>query len=221
MVALGGNALAPPGGQTTIADQFKHARKSMTAVVRMAKEGWRIVIVHGNGPQVGNALLRNELARDRVEPLPLGVLVAVTAGWIGYMLQQSLQNALTDAGVYRDVLTVITQTVVHVDDRKTPEATKPIGLALSRDEVADLVRRGISVQKDASGRARRLVPSPVPQDVVEARAIRELVTGGKIVVAAGGGGAPVYYDRPPPSGRGRCGGRQGPSGGNPGPVPEC
>ncbi len=196
VIALGGNALAPPGERATIVDQFRHARESLAAVVEMAADGWRIVVVHGNGPQVGNALLRNELARDRLEPLPLGVLVAVTAGWIGYMLQQSLQNAFIAAGVNRDVLTVITQTVVDLNDPKTTEPTKPIGLALSPEEVADFAKRGIPVQEDKSGRVRRLVPSPVPQDIVEAAAIRELVDAGKIVIAAGGGGAPVYYDRP-------------------------
>ncbi len=196
VVALGGNALAPPGEKTTIGDQFRHARDSLAAVVRMAKDGWCIVVVHGNGPQVGNALLTNELARDKVEPLPLGVLVAVTAGWIGYMLQQSLQNALAIAGVQRDVLTVITQTVVDRDEPATSRATKPIGYALSQEEILDFVQRGIPVQEDRAGRTRRVVPSPVPTDIVEAGPVRELVAAGKIVIAAGGGGAPVFYDRP-------------------------
>jgi len=88
-VALGGNALAPPGKRASIDEQFGHARSSVVPLVELARHGWRMAIVHGNGPQVGDALVRNELARDLVEPLPLGVLVAATAGWIGYMLQQS------------------------------------------------------------------------------------------------------------------------------------
>ena len=97
VLALGGNALARAGEPPTIANQFRHARESMAPVVELARAGWRIVLVHGNGPQVGDELARNEAARRLVEPLPLGVLVAETAGWIGYMLQQSLQNALAAA----------------------------------------------------------------------------------------------------------------------------
>lgn len=194
VVALGGNALAPPGERATIHDQFRHTRESLAAIVQLAAQGWRIAIVHGNGPQVGDELFRNEVARDRVEPLPLGVLVASTAGWIGYMIQQSLQNALRRAGISREVLTLITQTVV---DRTDPEAlrpTKPIGHALPADLLARLEAEGAPVGRDAGGRWRRLAPSPRPVDVVEADAVRRLVEQGAIVVAAGGGGPPVYFD---------------------------
>src|SRR6185437_4933797 len=112
VLALGGNALARSGERATITNQFRHARESVAPIVQLAKEGWSIAIVHGNGPQVGDELVRNEVARKIVEPLPLGVLVAETAGWIGYMLQQSLQNALASGRVARDVVTVVTQTLV-------------------------------------------------------------------------------------------------------------
>ncbi len=194
VVALGGNALAPPGERATIHDQFRHTRESLSAVVALAREGWHIAIVHGNGPQVGDELERNELAHERVAPLPLGVLVAATAGWIGYMIQQSLQNALLAAGVKRDVLTIITQSSL---DRTAPgasEPTKPIGHALSPDTVERLRGRGVPVGQDGAGYWRRLAPSPEPEDVVEADAVRQLVREGKIVIAAGGGGAPVYFD---------------------------
>ncbi|NIN11608.1 MAG: carbamate kinase [Gemmatimonadales bacterium] len=194
VVALGGNALSPPGERATIHGQFRHTRESLAAVVALASEGWHIAIVHGNGPQVGDELERNELAYERVAPLPLGVLVASTAGWIGYMIQQSLQNALLRAGIRREVLTVITQTEV---DRTGPAATrprKPVGHELAREIVERLQRRGVPVGEDGSGRWRRLAPSPKPLDVVEADAVRRLVTEGKIVIAAGGGGPPVYFD---------------------------
>lgn len=194
MVALGGNALAPPGERATIHDQFRHTRESLSAVVALAREGWHIAIVHGNGPQVGDELERNELAHERVAPLPLGVLVAATAGWIGYMIQQSLQNALLSAGVKRDVLTMITQSSL---DRTAPgasEPTKPVGHALSPDTAERLRGRGVPVGQDGAGYWRRLAPSPEPEDVVEADAVRQLVCEGKIVIAAGGGGAPVYFD---------------------------
>jgi len=194
VVALGGNALAPAGESATVYDQFRHTRQSLEAVVKLAAEGWRIAIVHGNGPQVGDALKRNELARQTVEPLPLGVLVAGTAGWIGYMVQQSLQNALQRLAIDRQVLTVITQTVVSRNDPRLHDPTKPIGSVLSEDAAADLRSRGVVVGKDGSGRLRRWAPSPTPIDIVEAEAVRQLVNEGKIVVAAGGGGPPVYRD---------------------------
>lgn len=194
VVALGGNALAPPGERATIHDQFRHTRDSLAAVVALAREGWHIAIVHGNGPQVGDALERNELAHDRVAPLPLGVLVAATAGWIGYMIQQSLQNALRRAGIARQVLTVITQTEVSRDDPKLANPSKPVGHALTADLVASLEARGVVVGKDGAGRMRRLAPSPAPRDLVEADAVKQLVDEGWIVIAAGGGGPPVYRD---------------------------
>jgi carbamate kinase len=195
VVALGGNALAPSGERADIATQFRHTRASLDAVVALAREGWRIAIVHGNGPQVGDALERNEAAHDSVSPLPLGVLVAATAGWIGYMIQQSLHNALLRAGIDREVLTVITQTAVNPEDAALHDPTKPIGHELASDEVERLRARGVSVAQDRRGRWRRLAPSPVPTDVVEAEAIRRLVHDGRIVIAAGGGGPPVYFDR--------------------------
>jgi carbamate kinase len=194
VVALGGNALAPAGERGTIASQFRHTRESLAPIVDLAREGWRIAIVHGNGPQVGDSLARNELAAGEVEPLPLGVLVAETAGWIGYMIQQSLQNALERAHVDRAVVTLITQTLVAQDDPRLAKPVKPIGHELTAERRAALERRGEPVGKDKSGRWRRLTASPVPIDVVEAPMVRRLVEAGTIVVAAGGGGPPVYRD---------------------------
>lgn len=194
VVALGGNALAPPGERANIHDQFRHTRESLVPIVDLAALGWRIAIVHGNGPQVGDELIRNEAARDRVEPLPLGVLVAATAGWIGYMIQQSLQNALRRAGIEREVLTIVTQTVVDVRAPEALQPTKPVGHELSSYLLAKLRGQRAAVGKDAAGRWRRLAPSPLPLDVVEADAVKRLVNEGKIVIAAGGGGPPVYAD---------------------------
>jgi carbamate kinase len=191
VVALGGNALAPPGKRVTIGEQFQHTRESLLVVVDLVREGWSVVLVHGNGPQVGNALTRNELAMDVVEPLPLGVLVAATAGWIGYMIQQSAQNALRVSGIDREVLTVITQTEVDVNDPKARVPTKPIGNLLTPAHADRLRARGVPVSDDPPGKVRRLAPSPSPIGVVEADAIRRLVIEGKVVVAAGGGGPPV------------------------------
>src|SRR5215212_10848215 len=116
VIALGGNALAPSGERSTIYDQFRHTRESLAPVVELALAGWSVCIVHGNGPQVGDELVRNETARDQASPLPLGVLVAATAGWIGYMIQQSFENALRKAHSSRRVATIITQVQVDPND---------------------------------------------------------------------------------------------------------
>jgi carbamate kinase len=194
VLALGGNALARAGEPATIGNQFRRARESLAPVVELARDGWQIVLVHGNGPQVGDELARHEIARRLVEPLPLGVLVAETAGWIGYMLQQSLQNALTVAGVPRDVITVITQTMVDRYDPALGRPTKPIGHALTDPEVERLREGGRVVDRDGAGNWRRMATSPVPLGVVEFGVVRRLVEQGTIVIAAGGGGAPVYDD---------------------------
>jgi carbamate kinase len=194
VLALGGNALARADEPPTITNQFRHARESMAAVVPLAREGWRIVIVHGNGPQVGDSLVRNEVARRVVEPLPLGVLVAETAGWIGYMLQQSLQNALAAARVTRPVATVVTQTLVDRFDPALGAPTKPIGQPLTAEEADRLRDAGRSVGRDGAGAWRRMTTSPRPLGVVEFPVIRGLLDDGVIVIAAGGGGPPVYDD---------------------------
>lgn len=192
VLALGGNALARAGERPTITNQFRHARESVAPIVELARQGWGIAIVHGNGPQVGDELVRNEVARRVVEPLPLGVLVANTAGWIGYMLQQSLQNALRAGRVEREVITLITQTRVDPYDPALNRPTKPIGHALPDDLARQLGEAGVAVGRDGAGSWRRLAASPVPLGIVELPLIRRLIDQGVIVVAAGGGGPPVY-----------------------------
>ena len=194
VLALGGNALARAGEPATVANQFRHARESVAPIVELAQAGWGIAIVHGNGPQVGDELVRNQLAVGEVEPLPLGVMVAETAGWMGYMLQQSLQNGLERAGIRREVITVITQTLVRADDPALARPTKPIGHALSDDRVRTLREAGIALVKDGRGQWRRVAASPVPTAVVESALVARLVAEGVIVIAAGGGGPPVYRD---------------------------
>ncbi len=194
VIALGGNALAPAGESPTIGNQFRHTRESLAPVVELAREGWHIALVHGNGPQVGDSLARNEMASAEIEPLPLGVLVAETAGWIGYMIQQSLQNALDRAGIHRDVITVVTQTVVSREDPALNKPTKFIGHHFSEARKDALAARGVAVGQDKGGTWRRLTASPIPVGIVEGDAVRRLVDAGTIVVACGGGGPPVYRD---------------------------
>ena len=195
VVAIGGNALAPVGESSTIADQFRHTRESLGAIVDLAAQGWKIAIVHGNGPQVGDALAQQEAARSTVPPLPLGVLVAGTQGWIGYMVQQSLQNALAHAGVARQVVTVVTQVEVDPSDPALRNPAKPVGRVLDRDTAEELAATLGWQVAPVQGGWRRVVASPVPTAIVECDMVRSLVGEGHLVIVAGGGGVPVYRDR--------------------------
>jgi carbamate kinase len=192
VVAVGGNALAPAAENPTIFDQFRHTRESLGSIIELARQGWRIAVVHGNGPQVGDELLRNELSAKVLPELPLGVLVAATAGWIGYMIQQSLENGLRRAGIERRVVTQITQIVVDPLAPEMQEPTKFIGRVLNAQQADRLKKSGWVVREDSKGRLRRAVPSPIPLEIVEKQTVRRLVERGSIVIAAGGGGIPVY-----------------------------
>ena len=194
VIALGGNALAPAGEKSTIYDQFRHTRESLGPIVDLAQDGWNVCVVHGNGPQVGDELVRNELARGEASPLPLGVLVAATAGWIGYMIQQSIENALRQSKSGREVATIITQVQVRADDPALQHPTKFIGQPLTVERADELRREGYSVKPDGRGRLRRVVGSPVPQAIHELNTIKHLVEAGTLVIACGGGGAPIYDD---------------------------
>lgn len=192
VIALGGNALAPAGERSTIHDQFRHTRESLGPIVELALRGWSVCVVHGNGPQVGDELVRNEVAREEASPLPLGVLVAATAGWIGYMIQQSLQNALRRANSPRSVATIITQVHVAPDDPALREPSKFIGRPLTPERARELEQEGFIVRADGHGNLRRVVGSPTPIAILELPIIRTLVRRGVLVIAGGGGGVPVY-----------------------------
>ena len=194
VVAIGGNALAPSNEESSIADQFRHTRESLQPVVDLALDGWGVCLVHGNGPQVGDELLRNELAREIAAPLPRGVLVASTAGWIGYMIQQSLENALTLAGSDRRVAMVLTQVVVDADDPALRAPSKFIGHAVPAERADRLRAAGERLVPDGRGRLRRVVPSPRPQAIHDLPTIRQLLAAGSVVVCCGGGGIPVHLD---------------------------
>ena len=194
VVALGGNALDPSGDRSSIADQFRHTRESLAPIVDMALDGWGVCVVHGNGPQVGDELLRNDLAADSASPLPLGVLVAATAGWIGYMIQQSLENALERVHGDRAVATLITQVLVDPADPAFAAPSKFIGHEVSEAEAERLRAAGQRVERDGRRRLRRVVPSPRPLAVHDLATIRRLLARGTIVVCCGGGGVPVYRD---------------------------
>lgn len=193
VVALGGNAISPKGEIDTIANQFSHTRNSLSAIKHLIDHGCELVITHGNGPQVGNALLRTELTADQAPILPLGYCVADVEGGMGYMIQQSLQNLLKREGIYKDVVTIITQVVVDKNDPEISDPTKFIGQRYNNEDAQRLSKKlGWIIKKTSDGKWRRMVPSPKPISIVESHSITELVNTGKIVIAAGGGGIPVY-----------------------------
>ncbi len=196
VIALGGNAITQPDQEDTIANQFANTRRSLDVIVELARDGYNLVVTHGNGPQVGNALLRVELARGKAPILPLGVLVGDTEGGMGYMIEQSLQNRLTIERIDRPVVTIITQIIVDEHDPAVQNPSKFIGQFYSEQEARNFEKtRGWQMKKDADRGWRRVVPSPTPLRVVEAETIKRLVDSGVIVIAGGGGGIPVFVDQ--------------------------
>jgi carbamate kinase len=193
VVALGGNAITKKGEEDTIARQFSNTRESLSGIVELIRDGYNLAITHGNGPQVGNAILRVELARDKAPILPLGVCVADTEGGMGYMIEQSLKNRLKKEEIRRDVITIVTQVIVDPNDPSIKEPTKFIGQFYTRQEAKKFAKQREWVVKEDRGKMwRRVVPSPIPLEIVEKKTIKTLVENGVIVIAAGGGGIPVY-----------------------------
>jgi len=196
VVALGGNAITKKGEEDTIARQFANTRESLRGIVELIRDGYNLAITHGNGPQVGNAIFRVELARGKAPVLPLGICVADTEGGMGYMIEQSLQNRLKKERIRRDVVTIVTQVIVDKDDSSIKEPTKFIGQFYTRQEAKRLARqRGWVMKEDRAKMWRRVVPSPVPLEIVEKKTVKNLVEKGVIVIAAGGGGIPVYVEK--------------------------
>ncbi len=195
VVALGGNAITVPGMEDTIANQFANTRRSLDGILELVRDGYNLVVTHGNGPQVGNAMLRNEMARGTAPDLPLGVLVADTQGGMGYMIEQSLQNRLKREGINRRVVTIVTQMMVHENDPAIHNPTKFIGQFYTEKQARTHEQNlGWQMKQDANRGWRRVVPSPRPLSSVEGPTIRQLAEQGNIVIAGGGGGIPVYID---------------------------
>lgn len=194
VIALGGNAIGATGKED-IHQQFANTRQALEGILPLIEQGFRLAITHGNGPQVGNALLRVERTYPGLPALPLGVIVADTEGGMGYMIEQSLQNRLHREGIKRDVCTIVTQVVVDRDDPSILNPSKPIGPYYQESEVEGLRARGWTVKDDAGRGYRRFVPSPIPRSIVNKRIIKNLVDEGTIVIAAGGGGVPVYMEK--------------------------
>jgi carbamate kinase len=192
LVAMGGHAFMQPGEAGTIDEHERNADRIASLLMTLVERDYHLLITHGNGPQVGNLLIQQEGGRKDVPPLPLDVLVAMTEGSLGYVLQQSLLNHLRKRQMRRYVVTVVTQVVVDENDPAFKEAHKPIGPFLAREEAER--RRdemGWKVKEDAGRGWRRLVASPRPLKVVQRHMIRDAVRAGHIVVACGGGGIPI------------------------------
>jgi carbamate kinase len=193
LVTLGGNAILPVRGTGTFEEQCAVTRATMQPIAGMIRDGAEVVLSHGNGPIVGNILIRNEAAREQIPPMPLDVCGADSQGGIGYMMQQSLQNELRRVGLAdRPVVTIVTQVVVDERDPAFRRPTKPIGPFYSQDRARLLAKeKGWTIVEDAGRGYRRVVPSPKPLEVVEIAAIRQIVEDGGVAIAAGGGGIPV------------------------------
>jgi len=194
LVALGGNAMTGPDGSATPQAQIEAIAVASHHLADLVAHGHEVVITHGNGPQVGNLLVKNELAAHVVPPVPLDWCGAQTQGTIGFTLLDSLEAALAARGVERPVAAIITRTLVAADDRGFTHPTKPIGRYLPREQAQKLIDHGERWEDRGEKGWRRVVASPEPLDVLETRTLHTLLDAGYVVVTAGGGGIPVVRD---------------------------
>jgi len=192
VIAVGGNALIKDKNHETIQDQFIAASDTIAHIADMILDGWDVVITHGNGPQVGFNLRRSELAAGEVFEVPLDYCGADTQGSIGYMFAQALHNEFHRRGIEKQAVAIVTQTIVDKNDPAFQNPTKPIGSFMDEATAKERAAKdGWTVVEDAGRGWRRVVPSPIPQRIIEAKSIRSLIDQGFIVVGVGGGGIPV------------------------------
>ncbi|MEP0761167.1 MAG: carbamate kinase, partial [Chloroflexota bacterium] len=196
VVAFGGNSLILDKNKPGVEYQWQAVYETARHIVDMIRDGWRVVITHGNGPQVGFILRRNELANkvEGIHMTPMDVIGADTQGSIGYMMQQALDNQLRAAGIRRGVVTVVTQVLVDRNDPAFENPNKPIGGFMTEEEGKRFSDEGWTVVEDAGRGYRRVVASPIPIEIVELDAINTLVEKDFIVICTGGGGIPVIRD---------------------------
>lgn len=191
VVVLGGNAFAAGGGRLTMASQMRFAHDALAQLEPLLTDDVELLISHGNGPQVGHILTRVEEALGKAYSIPLEVCVAESEGELGYVLQQSLYNVLSDLGRSRSIVSLLTQVVVDENDAAFENPTKPIGPFYNEQQAEPLRQKGFRVIEDAGRGFRRVVPSPRPREIVELDVINNLLAIGVTVIAAGGGGIPV------------------------------
>jgi carbamate kinase len=195
LIAVGGNSLIRAGEKGTVVEQLANARRTAAAIIGLIREGYHLVITHGNGPQVGAQLLRSERAADLVPGQTIDVCGAASQGEIGYLLAQSLYDELAAAGLQIPVVSLVTQSIVSPNDPAMQHPTKPIGPFYSRAQAEERKRQfGWEIVEDAARGYRRVVPSPEPVEIVEFEVIRSLMSQGVLVVGCGGGGIPVVRE---------------------------
>ncbi|MAX12503.1 MAG: carbamate kinase [Candidatus Marinimicrobia bacterium] len=193
VIALGGNALMQKYDSGSAEEQFKQTRKSLDPLFHFIQKDYNICITHGNGPQVGLELLKNEAKADEIPALPLGVLIAHTQGGIGYIIQQSLQNLLSKKGWKKEVVTFISQVRVDPNDPKLKNPTKFIGKHYDKEIASKMIEKFNWKMKEQDKESwRRVVSSPTPQFLFNGNSIKHMMEFGTIVIAAGGGGIPAY-----------------------------
>jgi carbamate kinase len=195
VIAIGGNSLIKDARHQSVAHQYAAVVETVRHITDMLERGYRIVITHGNGPQVGFILMRSEHSRGILHEVPLDSIVADTQGALGYQIQQALENEFRRRGLSRSVATIVTQTLVDRDDPAFAEPSKPIGEFYTPEQAEERMRTdGWRMVEDAGRGWRRVVPSPRPVRIIESDVIRHLAKGGYVVIAAGGGGIPVVAD---------------------------
>lgn len=195
LIAFGGNALLPSHQKGLQSEQMKNAQKAARLMIHVVKKGYDLILVHGNGPQVGNILIQMEEAVNKIPPFSVEVCDAMTEGSMGFMLEKALINELRKNSLDKDVASLITQVVVDKNDRAFQNPSKPVGPFYSKYRAQMLSRKkNWNMIEDAGRGYRKVVPSPKPIDVVPKRIIRDLVHSGRIVVTAGGGGIPVIIN---------------------------
>jgi carbamate kinase len=199
VVALGGNALLRGDQAGTIDEQEKNTSDTLENLVFLIKEGYDLVVTHGNGPQVGNILMRNDAGEQmyNIAQMPIDICVADSQGGIGYMVERIFRNVLNSHGISKNVICIVTQVLVDINDPAFCDPQKRVGKIYSKDQADDLaLKKGWLFKEEVKtqGGYRRVVPSPVPVGVINESSIRDLARAGNIVIAVGGGGVPVYFD---------------------------
>ena len=195
VIALGGNCILRAGQKGTVEGQYENLRRTADQLLGLLSGGSRIVVTHGNGPQVGNLLLASTMAKDTVPPMPLDICVAATEGFMGYMIQNTLANCLRQAGQPHNITTVVSQVVVDRNDPAFQSPSKPIGPFYTESEAIRLrQKKGWHIVQDSDRGYRRVVASPMPVSLQQARIIKSMLDAGEIVVAVGGGGIPCVRE---------------------------
>jgi carbamate kinase len=196
LVSLGGNAILKHGQRGTVEEQEENVQNTAKHLASILRRGERLAITHGNGPQVGNILLQNEMAKEKLPPMPLDVCGAESQGMIGYMLQRALHSELESGGPKLAVVTIVSQTLVDAEDPAFRNPTKPVGPFYSANEAKQLREsKGWHVVSDSGRGYRRVVPSPTPLDILEKETIIRLFETGTVVISVGGGGVPVIREK--------------------------